>query len=431
MAAGRQPRERVDSNPCRPNRRDVTDDGQTLGGWARRGFVAGSAPGAVDAAFVLGATLLGRERIVSDLEAELGEVGIPVGVPIEAMYWLTVATGPPVSFAITAGLGALLGIALGRTGLDRWPVVVAASVAVGYASGFTTNVPASRRTIVAVSVVGWLLYPVVFVHYDRVRATVDGVVEPPAEQTTAPVDWRVVAVLTAAGTAGLVAVTPYQVGLTGVAVSPVALAANVLVTALILAVAALVCVTLGPPVGLGAPAVAAALDGERPDLRPLGAAAGLGLATGAAIVALDLVVFQPVVQSAIRDVQGVSDVGPVVGLLASFYGGITEEILLRAGLLTALVWVTWRLGVRADGDPRPWTVWALIVLTALLFGAAHLPATVAVFELTPAVLVRALALNALGGVVFGWLYWRRSLLAAMAAHFCADLVLHVVVPFVA
>jgi membrane protease YdiL (CAAX protease family) len=35
-----------------------------------------------------------------------------------------------------------------------------------------------------------------------------------------------------------------------------------------------------------------------------------------------------------------------------------------------------------------------------------------------------LALNALGGVVFGSLYWRRVLEHAMLAHFCADLVLH-------
>jgi membrane protease YdiL (CAAX protease family) len=36
--------------------------------------------------------------------------------------------------------------------------------------------------------------------------------------------------------------------------------------------------------------------------------------------------------------------------------------------------------------------------------------------------------NGLAGVVFGWLYWRRGLLAAMVAHLTFDLVLHVIVP---
>jgi hypothetical protein len=30
--------------------------------------------------------------------------------------------------------------------------------------------------------------------------------------------------------------------------------------------------------------------------------------------------------------------------------------------------------------------------------------------------------------VFGWLYWRRGLEAAIVAHFAADLVLHVAAP---
>ena len=43
-------------------------------------------------------------------------------------------------------------------------------------------------------------------------------------------------------------------------------------------------------------------------------------------------------------------------------------------------------------------------------------------------ITRALLLNGIGGIVFGWLYWKRGLLAAMLAHFSADIVLHVVTP---
>jgi membrane protease YdiL (CAAX protease family) len=67
------------------------------------------------------------------------------------------------------------------------------------------------------------------------------------------------------------------------------------------------------------------------------------------------------------------------------------------------------------------------VVAALAFGAGHLPMAAQVFGgLTTMVVVRTIALNALGGIVFGSLYSRWGLERAMVAHFCADIVLHVV-----
>ena len=57
-----------------------------------------------------------------------------------------------------------------------------------------------------------------------------------------------------------------------------------------------------------------------------------------------------------------------------------------------------------------------IILAALLFGVGHLPATALIVPLTPVVIARAIVLNGIGGLLFGWLYWRRSLEAAMIAH---------------
>jgi membrane protease YdiL (CAAX protease family) len=61
-------------------------------------------------------------------------------------------------------------------------------------------------------------------------------------------------------------------------------------------------------------------------------------------------------------------------------------------------------------------MWTANVLAALLFGALHLPFTATIVAITPALVARALLLNGLAGVIFGWLYWRRSLEAAMVAH---------------
>ena len=45
--------------------------------------------------------------------------------------------------------------------------------------------------------------------------------------------------------------------------------------------------------------------------------------------------------------------------------------------------------------------------------------------LTPLVIARTVVLNGLLGIIFGWLYWRHGLEAAMISHFSADIVLHV------
>ena len=114
------------------------------------------------------------------------------------------------------------------------------------------------------------------------------------------------------------------------------------------------------------------------------------------------------------------------GALASLYGGTAEEIETRLFLVSLLVWLLARL---KSGQARPWMYATAVVGAALLFGAGHLPAAVATgLASTPLQVVRIVLLNAVAGVIFGWLFWRRGLEHAMLAHFCADLVLHVAAP---
>jgi len=69
-----------------------------------------------------------------------------------------------------------------------------------------------------------------------------------------------------------------------------------------------------------------------------------------------------------------------------------------------------------------------IVTAALLFGVAHLPAAMQQGLVTPLHVTPIVSLNAIVGIVSGWLFWRFGIEHAMLAHFSADLVLHVVVP---
>lgn len=112
------------------------------------------------------------------------------------------------------------------------------------------------------------------------------------------------------------------------------------------------------------------------------------------------------------------------GALASIYGGINEEVLLRLFLFTLFYFLINKLG-KVNPNKRMYVLWAANILVALLFGAGHLPAA---FKFAPPSVfesVRVLFLNGIAGVVFGWLYWSRGIWAAMAAHFVTDLMIHV------
>ena len=116
------------------------------------------------------------------------------------------------------------------------------------------------------------------------------------------------------------------------------------------------------------------------------------------------------------------------GLLASPYGAIAEEVELRVFAMGLFAWLLSRL---AGKQAKPWVMIAAIVLAALVFGAGHLPMAAKLVPLTAGVVARVVAYNALAGLVFGWLYWKRGLEHAMLAHFSADLVLHVAAPLMA
>ena len=114
------------------------------------------------------------------------------------------------------------------------------------------------------------------------------------------------------------------------------------------------------------------------------------------------------------------------GFLASFYGGIVEEVEFRLFLVAALVWLLARCNRRVA---RSWMFALAIVLAALLFGAGHLSAAFATgMAHAPLPIARIVLLNALVGVVTGSLFWKYGLEHAMLAHFCADLMLHVAAP---
>ncbi len=115
-------------------------------------------------------------------------------------------------------------------------------------------------------------------------------------------------------------------------------------------------------------------------------------------------------------------------LVRVLYGGITEELLLRWGLMTALVWLAWRFAQHRQGVPRAGYVWLAITVSALLFGAGHLPAaSVLIGALDVNVVVFVIGANTAFGLLFGYLFWRYGLESAMIAHAVAHVVSYLAV----
>lgn len=98
------------------------------------------------------------------------------------------------------------------------------------------------------------------------------------------------------------------------------------------------------------------------------------------------------------------------------YGGITEELISRWGAMSLFVWLGWKIFQRRQAQASSTIVIAALVLSAILFGVLHLPAAAAFTPLNEWLIARTILLNALAGIVYGWLFWRRSLESAMLAH---------------
>lgn len=178
---------------------------------------------------------------------------------------------------------------------------------------------------------------------------------------------------------------------------------------LLLLAAVLVGAALAHRVGLRSVLAGTAAAAGLP--RTLWRAAAAGLVLGLALAGVDAAI-APQLGPRWQQLAaaGGSGAALAVGLL---YGGVAEEVMLRWGAMSLLAWVL----LRVAGPRRHAMAMALAaVLAAALFGAAHLPALAAQVEPTPALVARTLLLNGAAGLLYGWLYWRRHLEAAMAAH---------------
>ena len=106
-------------------------------------------------------------------------------------------------------------------------------------------------------------------------------------------------------------------------------------------------------------------------------------------------------------------------MLAAIYGAFAEELIMRLGIFSLLVWAAQSLA----GVATLAVLWTVNVIVSLLFGASHLPAAAALVRLRPMMVVRTLTINGALSLAFGFAYFRFGLLAAISSHLAADIVL--------
>jgi Type II CAAX prenyl endopeptidase Rce1-like len=249
------------------------------------------------------------------------------------------------------------------------------------------------------------------------------------------VNWKAFGVLWVAGLIGVIAVLPYIMELVGSGIfsqaaapdmpMPLVLTLALLQNGILLAVTILIGLVLSERIGLRMPMIQAWTTGTRGPVAQAVVLPALltGAAVGVTLVAIEALVFLRHLPPAMH---GTFEIPLWKRLLGSvLYGGITEELIMRLFLVSLVAWLCGRWWKTANGLPTSGAFWIAIVLVAVLFGLGHLPATSAVTPLTTTLVVRALVLNGIAGIAFGYLYWKHGLEAAMIGHMSAHLVMQI------
>lgn len=98
------------------------------------------------------------------------------------------------------------------------------------------------------------------------------------------------------------------------------------------------------------------------------------------------------------------------------YSGLGQEILLRYGIMTTVIYVVSSRGK----DLNRWVYIIGIVFTAVVFAIARYNTIIAAYGLHPVLLLRLILLTVLDGFLYGTLYYKFQVEASMLAHMLAN-----------
>lgn len=187
----------------------------------------------------------------------------------------------------------------------------------------------------------------------------------------------------------------------------------------LLALAVGIGVLLAPRVGMAAPVLTTWIAGRSPRqaLRRVWLPGVAGGVAGAACL-VTLAIVWPESLKAAEPLYTM----PLLSKL--LYGSLTNELLVRWGLLACVFWGLWRLAGR-ETPPSPSMGWAAVVLCALLWAALHwLLASWLLGPMPGLLLLHVVLGKVIYGLLAGFLCWRFGLEAAMLAHMVTYVLSH-------
>lgn len=203
-------------------------------------------------------------------------------------------------------------------------------------------------------------------------------------------------------------------------ISPLILKYLILINPILFLIIAIVAGTLlYNKVGLTVPTISAFLNIEQPKIKfieQLKYGTILGIITGVLTTASGLI-FKSSIPAEIIEIGNKIKITTI----ARFgYGGFTEEILMRFGFMTLVIWLVFKISKTLNNS----TYWIGIIVASILFAIGHFPVVYqVVHNPTIALLSYILIGNSIAGLFFGWLYWKKGLEAAFIAHIFAHIVM--------
>lgn len=119
---------------------------------------------------------------------------------------------------------------------------------------------------------------------------------------------------------------------------------------------------------------------------------------------------------------------PIYFMASVLYGGVVEELMLRLLIMSLMVLILWKLFARLKGNSAipNWIYIMAIFLAAIIFAAAHLPATAQLLGLSTPIFIRAMVLNGIAGLGFGYLYWKKGLAYSIYAHMITHIFMQII-----
>ena len=146
--------------------------------------------------------------------------------------------------------------------------------------------------------------------------------------------------------------------------------------------------------------------------KPLICTATASVIGGALFILLDVLLFGRLIPVVLDSYLSKPTFNYIIASIT--YGGVVEEIMLRLFHMSLIALILSKLSKEKTPTDTHFIIANLI--SALLFAAGHLPATIQSIGISPVIIIRCFVMNGAFGLLFGRIYRKHGIGYAMLAH---------------